>query len=153
MAPTVVHCVWLPAPRGGRVSPWGGLAAKHSCNCICCPFVSRSVPGSRLAVLAALHAQLWLGRGSVPRVNAMQRPLDVQTAAHEQARQVNARQTSEVHDLKEGLDMVEEKARSELGMVKPNEVYVHFILLFLFFLGPIAALTTALGCPLSPRRH
>ena len=28
MAPTVAHCVWLPAPRGGRVSPWGGPAAK-----------------------------------------------------------------------------------------------------------------------------
>ena len=46
--------------------------------------------------------------------------------AHEQARQVNARLTSEVHDLKEGLDMVEEKARSELGMVKPNEIFVQF---------------------------
>ena len=28
MAPTVAHCVSLPAPRGGRVSPWGGPAAK-----------------------------------------------------------------------------------------------------------------------------
>jgi cell division protein FtsB len=28
-------------------------------------------------------------------------------------------------DLKEGLEMVEEKARSELGMVKPNEIFVH----------------------------
>eukprot|EP01037_Dinobryon_pediforme_P004651 gene4651-4697_t len=52
----------------------------------------------------------------------MQRQIDVQKAANEQARQANARLTSEVHDLKEGLDMVEEKARSELGMVKPNEV-------------------------------
>ena len=32
--------------------------------------------------------------------------------------------TSEVSDLREGGEMVEEKARSELGMVKPNEVYV-----------------------------
>lgn len=88
--------------------------------------VSRIVPVILLALLAALHAQLWLGRGSVPRVNTMQRQIDVQKAANEQARQVNARLTSEVHDLKEGLDMVEEKARSELGMVKPNEVYVQF---------------------------
>ena len=43
------------------------------------------------------------------------------------ARQANERLNSEVHDLKEGLDMVEEKARSELGMVKPNEVYVHYM--------------------------
>lgn len=88
--------------------------------------VSRIVPVILLALLGALHAQLWLGRGSVPRVNEMQRQIDAQKAANDQARQANARLTSEVHDLKEGLDMVEEKARSELGMVKPNEVYVQF---------------------------
>jgi len=87
---------------------------------------SRLVPVILLALLAALHAQLWLGRGSVPRVNAMQHQIDVQKAANDQARQANERLASEVHDLKEGLDMVEEKARSELGMVKPNEVYVQF---------------------------
>jgi cell division protein FtsB len=88
--------------------------------------VSRVVPVILLALLAALHAQLWLGRGSVPRVNEMQRQIDEQKAANDQARQANARLSSEVHDLKEGLNMVEEKARSELGMVKPNEVYVQF---------------------------
>ena len=87
---------------------------------------SRIVPVILLALLAALHAQLWLGRGSVPRVNEMQRQIVVQKAANDQARLVNERLTSEVQDLKEGLDMVEEKARSELGMVKPNEVYVQF---------------------------
>ena len=88
--------------------------------------VSRIIPVILLALLAALHAQLWLGRGSLPRVNAMQRQIDVQKAANDQDRQANERLASEVHDLKEGLDMVEEKARSELGMVKPNEVYVQF---------------------------
>ena len=87
---------------------------------------SRLVPVVLLALLAALHAQLWLGRGSVPRVNEMQRQIDAQKTANAQARQANERLNSEVHDLKEGLDMVEEKARSELGMVKPNEVYVQF---------------------------
>ncbi len=88
--------------------------------------VNRLVPVVLLALLAAVHAQLWLGRGSLPRVNAMQRQIDVQKAANAQAQQVNERLTSEVHDLKEGLDMVEEKARSELGMVRPNEIYVQF---------------------------
>lgn len=87
---------------------------------------SRIIPVILLALLAALHAQLWLGRGSVPRVNEMQRQIDVQKAANEQARLANERLASEVSDLKEGLDMVEEKARSELGMVKPNEIYVQF---------------------------
>lgn len=104
--------------------------------------VSRIVPVILLALLGALHAQLWLGRGSVPRVNEMQRQIDVQKAANDRARQSNARLTSEVHDLKEGLDMVEEKARSELGMVRPNEVYVQFT--------PRAPSSSA---PLSPPRY
>ena len=87
---------------------------------------SRIVPTILLALLAGLHAQLWLGRGSVPQVNGMQRQIDAQEASNEQALQANARLASEVQDLREGLDMVEEKARSELGMVKPNEIYVQF---------------------------
>ena len=60
------------------------------------------------------------------QVAAMQQKIDEQKAANAQVRQTNERLASEVHDLKEGLDMVEEKARNELGMVKPNEVYVQF---------------------------
>ena len=87
---------------------------------------SRLVPAVLLALLAALHAQLWLGRGSLPRVNEMQRQIDEQKAANAQASQANARLASEVNDLKEGLDMVEEKARNELGMVKQGEIYVQY---------------------------
>ena len=79
-----------------------------------------------LGMLAAVHPQLWLGRGSLPQVAAMQQQIEEQKAANAQVRQTNERLASEVHDLKEGLDMVEEKARNELGMVKPNEVYVQF---------------------------
>ena len=87
---------------------------------------TRLVPVILLGLLAAVHAQLWLGRGSLPQVAAMQQQIEEQKAANAQVRQTNERLPSEVHDLKEGLDMVEEKARNELGMVKPNEVYVQF---------------------------
>ena len=87
---------------------------------------TRLVPVVLLALLAAVHAQLWLGRGSLPQVAAMQQQIEEQKAANAQVRQTNERLASEVHDLKDGLDMVEEKARNELGMVKPNEVYVQF---------------------------
>ncbi|MBX9836325.1 MAG: septum formation initiator family protein [Burkholderiaceae bacterium] len=87
---------------------------------------SRIVPIVLLALLAALHTQLWSGRGSVPRVQEMQRQLAEQKAANANSSKAIARLTSEVSDLKEGLDMVEEKARSELGMVKPNEIYVQY---------------------------
>ncbi|MCZ2407689.1 MAG: cell division protein FtsB [Burkholderiales bacterium] len=87
---------------------------------------SRLLPLVLLALLAAVHAQLWLGRGSVARVHEMQRQIDTQKAANARAAQENERLASEVQDLKEGLDMVEEKARSELGMVKPGEVFVQY---------------------------
>ena len=88
---------------------------------------SRIVPIVLLALLAAVHAQLWSGRGSIPSVQAMQRQLAAQKAANAVASQAIARLNSEVNDLKEGLEMVEEKARSELGMVKPNEIYVQYM--------------------------
>ena len=50
--------------------------------------------------------------------------LDEQHAANDAARERNARVAAEVSDLKEGLEMVEEKARSELGMVRPDEILV-----------------------------
>ena len=55
----------------------------------------------------------------------MQRKLSEQTVSNAQAQADNERLDAEVKDLKEGLEMVEEKAREELGMVKPNEILVH----------------------------
>jgi cell division protein FtsB len=86
---------------------------------------SRLVPLVLLALLVAIHAQLWAGRGSIGHVNEMHRRIAAQEAANAQARLENERLASEVQDLKQGLDMVEEKARNELGMVKQGEIYVH----------------------------
>jgi cell division protein FtsB len=85
---------------------------------------SRLVPAILIALLAVLHVQLWFGRGSVPNVARLVSELDAQRQRNEQARLVNQRLAAEVRDLKEGLQMVEEKARLELGMIKPNEIYV-----------------------------
>ena len=71
-----------------------------------------------------MHAQLWIGRGSLPSVSEMQRRLSEQTLKNAQAQADNERLAAEVKDLREGLEMVEEKARQELGMVKPNEIFV-----------------------------
>ena len=87
---------------------------------------NRLVPACLITLLLVLHAQLWFGRGSVPNVSEMQRKLQTQKAANVRAAQANERIASEVRDLKEGLEMVEEKARGELGMVKPNEIFVQY---------------------------
>ena len=84
----------------------------------------RIVPLALIALLAILHAQLWVGRGSVPHVSELTQQLTVQNQKNEAARQANERLGAEVRDLKEGMEMVEEKARFELGMVRPNEILV-----------------------------
>ena len=106
----------------------GGAAAPHAHALRVVPEIVavgyRVVPVILIALLALFHGQLWLGRGSIPNVAQLQQKLDAQKAANLLARQTNQRLAAEVRDLQEGLEMVEEKARLELGMVKPNEIYV-----------------------------
>ena len=78
-----------------------------------------------VVVGAVCGALLWFGRGSLGAVATLQGKLEAQKLANAQAQQANDRLANEVRDLKEGLEMVEEKARSELGMVKPNEIFVN----------------------------
>ncbi len=85
---------------------------------------NRAVPAILIALLLILHAQLWFGRGSLASVSQMQQKLEAQRSHNAEAQLANDRLASEVRDLKEGLEMVEEKARMELGMVRPDEIYV-----------------------------
>ncbi len=84
----------------------------------------RLVPFVLAALLLLVQVELWFGKGGVPRVMALQSELSAQQADNDKARAANERLSAEVADLKEGLEMVEEKARRELGMVKPGEVLV-----------------------------
>ena len=77
-----------------------------------------------LVLIGLVHAELWFGKGGVPRVMDLQAKLAEQKAGNEAARSRNTQLDAEVRDLKEGLEMVEEKARYELGMVKPDEILV-----------------------------
>lgn len=86
--------------------------------------VHRTVTVVLLTLLALTHAQLWLGSGSVDRVRELHAQIQEQQAANDLARKETERLRAEVTDLKEGKEMVEEKARSELGMVRPHEVFV-----------------------------
>jgi cell division protein FtsB len=85
---------------------------------------NRVVPALLIALLLIFHGQLWFGRGSLGNVAQMHIKLDALLAKNATARVSNNQLAAEVRDLKEGLEMVEEKARFELGMVKPNEVLV-----------------------------
>ena len=85
------------------------------------------------AALALVQADLWFGRDNMPQVIALRKQLAVQHDANAAARARNERAAAELADLQEGLEMVEEKARAELGMVKPDEILV------LYARGPAAS--------------
>ncbi|KQW43733.1 MULTISPECIES: septum formation initiator family protein [unclassified Roseateles] len=74
--------------------------------------------------LIAIQAQLWVGRGSIPYVAQLREEVAQARIENDEARARNAQLQAELRDLKEGLEMVEEKARYELGMIKADEVFV-----------------------------
>ncbi|WP_022983036.1 cell division protein FtsB [Ideonella sp. B508-1] len=84
----------------------------------------RALPIVLTALLLVVQAELWFGRGGVSHVMELQREVAAQRAANDQARTRNDRLQAEVTDLREGLEMVEEKARMELGMIRPDEMLV-----------------------------
>jgi cell division protein FtsB len=84
----------------------------------------RLVTFALLALLALVNAELWFGKGGLPRKLELEGKLQAQRASNDAARARNEQMAAEVRDLKEGLEMVEEKARFELGMVKPDEILV-----------------------------
>ena len=89
--------------------------------------VNRVVCVTLLVLLAAIHAQLWLGNGSMAYVRELQGQISDQYAANALEKSENDRLQSEVDDLKDGLSTVEEKARYELGMVKDGEILVQYL--------------------------
>jgi cell division protein FtsB len=80
-----------------------------------------------LALIALLQYPLWLGKGSWMRVWEVSRQLKAQQELNRQLEVRNAALDSEVRDLKQGLDAIEERARSELGMVKQDEAFFQVI--------------------------
>ena len=84
----------------------------------------RLIPFVLIGLLLLVQAELWAGKGGRSYVVQLQSQLQAQQQANETSRLRNQRLAAGVSDLKEGLEMVEEKARSELGMVKPDEILV-----------------------------
>jgi cell division protein FtsB len=76
------------------------------------------------ALLLVVQGDLWFGKGNLPYVWSLQKQLAQQQQANVAALERNERVRAEVGDLKEGLEMVEEKARAELGMVRADEILV-----------------------------
>jgi cell division protein FtsB len=79
-----------------------------------------------LALLVILlQYPLWLGKGGWLRAWDVDRLLQTQRATNQQLEQRNAALEAEVRDLKSGNEAIEERARFELGLTKPGEIFVH----------------------------
>ncbi len=86
--------------------------------------MQRAVTWTLLTILVVLQGQLWIGRGSLPEVWRLQSQLSQQAQLNGKALITNQRLNAELLDLKNGLEMVEERARKEIGMVRSNEIFV-----------------------------
>ena len=80
-----------------------------------------------LALLGFLQYRLWVGEGSLAEVHSLNQEIAEQKAEIERLRARNQVLEAEVDDLKTGADALEERARSELGMIKQGEIFLQVI--------------------------
>ncbi len=80
-----------------------------------------------LALLIWLQYKIWLQDGGVPEVLQLQQEVEQVKGEVQKLQERNASLDAEVKDLKKGLDAIEERARSEMGMIKQGEVYYQVI--------------------------
>jgi cell division protein FtsB len=79
--------------------------------------------GVLIAVTLLLQARLWFGDGSITAIWRLQDEISEQTFENDRLRDRNQVLEAEVIDLKSGLESIEERARSELGMIKEGETF------------------------------
>ncbi len=80
-----------------------------------------------LVILIGLQAKLWFGDGSLSEVVQLSQELEKQKIRLHELEERNRLLEAQVIDLQEGLDAYEEKARNDLGMVKPDESFIQLI--------------------------
>jgi cell division protein FtsB len=84
---------------------------------------SRFVALALVALVASLQYGLWLGKGGWLRVWEIDRQLGEQKQLNERLASRNSGLDAEVRNLKKGVEAIEERARSELGMIRHDEVF------------------------------
>ena len=79
------------------------------------------------ALIVVLQYPLWFGKGGWLRVRELDRQVAAQQALNAGLRARNDVLDAEVRDLKQGLEAIEERARSELGMIRKDEVFFQVV--------------------------
>ena len=78
-------------------------------------------------LVASLQYPLWLGKGSWLRVWEVDQQLRARREDNHRLLSRNAALDAEVRDLKQGFDAIEERARSELGMIRQDEIFFQIL--------------------------
>jgi cell division protein FtsB len=79
------------------------------------------------ALLAWLQYRLWFGQGGVRDTQALEARVQMQAKDNRGLKLRNERLAAEVENLKSGETAAEERARSELGMIKPGETFYRVV--------------------------
>ena len=79
------------------------------------------------ALIVAIQLPLWLGKGGWLRVWELDQQVAAQRQQNARLEARNAAIAAEVRDQKQGLEAVEERARYELGLLRPDEVFFQII--------------------------
>ena len=74
-----------------------------------------------------LQYKLWLGDGGIPEVLELEAEIETVQGEVNTLQERNKALNAEVMDLKKGIEAIEERARSEMGMIKKDEIYYQVI--------------------------
>ncbi len=80
-----------------------------------------------LLIFLALQYRLWVGEGSYAEVRHLQQEISNRKADLERMEKENQELRAEIEDLKKGLEAIQERARSELGMIREGETYFQIV--------------------------
>jgi len=80
-----------------------------------------------LVLLFILQYKIWLGDGGIPEILQLEEEVEVVQLQVDKLKERNQALDAEVRDLKKGMDAIEERARSELGMIRKDEIYYQVI--------------------------
>lgn len=83
--------------------------------------------GTLIAVLLLLQYRLWLSNDGVRELSRLSEAVDRQKAENAELEERNEQLVAEVADLKAGMAAIEERARSELGMIGRNETFYQVV--------------------------
>lgn len=80
-----------------------------------------------IVLLLGLQYRLWIGEGSLSYVNHLDKQIEKQEEKNQSLEQRNDRLKARVQEYREGQDILEEQARSQLGMIKDGETFIQII--------------------------